>query len=255
MPLLLDTQEIRRNFRDWKPIAREEALRLRSTRQVVMILSAHGREKAVPFTEGLRSGAASPGATTRYFLFMGNGIGALRLSWPAAISVPQAPLELEPFEFDVSGLAETREDKTQAEKKFFPIEIQLVDGTGTPFPPTAYRLTLPDGQVKEGTSDDKGFIRYLENTQEGEATVEMEIEKEEGETAAPAGNGAHPIEIKLMDPEGKALTHAGYRITLPDGKPNEGRSDEEGYIRIPDNDAEGEFQLVLTDLAGKEAVA
>ncbi len=51
---------------------------------------------------------------------------------------------------------QTREEKKQ---KTSWIEIELVDERDAPVPGEAYRITLPDGTVAEGTLDDKGFAR------------------------------------------------------------------------------------------------
>jgi type VI secretion system secreted protein VgrG len=44
------------------------------------------------------------------------------------------------------------------EKKHW-IEIVLVDEAGKPVPGEAYRITVPDGSVKEGSLDENGFAR------------------------------------------------------------------------------------------------
>jgi type VI secretion system secreted protein VgrG len=52
--------------------------------------------------------------------------------------------------------AETDDDK---DKKKSWIEIVLVDEVNEPVPGEAYRITLPDETVAEGTLDEKGFAR------------------------------------------------------------------------------------------------
>lgn len=39
------------------------------------------------------------------------------------------------------------------------IEIEMIDEEDEPVPGMAYRITLPDGAVAEGTLDEKGFAR------------------------------------------------------------------------------------------------
>jgi type VI secretion system secreted protein VgrG len=49
--------------------------------------------------------------------------------------------------------------QTPDEEKTSWIEIEMVDEEDRPVPGMAYRITLPDGTVAEGTLDDKGFAR------------------------------------------------------------------------------------------------
>ena len=51
---------------------------------------------------------------------------------------------------------QTQEEKEQ--KKSW-IAIELVDEENSPVPGEAYRITLPDGPVIEGTLDEKGYAR------------------------------------------------------------------------------------------------
>jgi type VI secretion system secreted protein VgrG len=48
--------------------------------------------------------------------------------------------------------------KAKKRKKSW-IEIELVGEDGSPIPGEAYKITLPDGTVAEGTLDDKGLAR------------------------------------------------------------------------------------------------
>ncbi len=60
-----------------------------------------------------------------------------------------------------------------ADKKLFPIEFQLLNGQGDPFPATDFRVTLPDGSIREGKSGPDGFIRIPDNPQEGDASLQL----------------------------------------------------------------------------------
>lgn len=53
------------------------------------------------------------------------------------------------------------------------VEIQLVDLAGQPVPNERYRLTLPDGTVKEGRTNYRGRARYNEIETPGACTVEF----------------------------------------------------------------------------------
>jgi hypothetical protein len=49
-----------------------------------------------------------------------------------------------------------------------PVEILLTDESDLPLRHAPYRVEFPDGKVHTGESDAAGFIRFPENTQEGE---------------------------------------------------------------------------------------
>ena len=76
---------------------------------------------------------------------------------------------------------ESTEEK--AKKKSW-IEIELVDEEEKPVTGTAYRITLPDGEiVAEGTLDDKGFAR-LEGIEPGTCKVTFpDLDKDAWEPA------------------------------------------------------------------------
>jgi uncharacterized protein (DUF2345 family) len=119
----------------------------------------------------------------------------------------------------------------------FPIEYRLVNPRGEPIPPTHYRLTLPNGEVKTGESDRDGYVRCLDNPHPGTATLVL------------IDRGNFPIEIRLTDHDERPLPNKPYRLRMPDGSFREGVSDSDGYIRHPDNDHEGDAHLALTDYA------
>jgi hypothetical protein len=138
-----------------------------------------------------------------------------------------------------------------------PIEYRLLDGKGNPLPPTAFKVTLPDGTFKTGKSDAEGFIRIPDNKQKGQAKLELldPDEKNPERIAAflsPVAKGKHPIEIKLADSNDKAMPEMAFRLKLPDGSVKEGKSDKDGFIRFPDNEQQGEMELVLTAFTERE---
>jgi hypothetical protein len=144
-----------------------------------------------------------------------------------------------------------------ADKPKIPIEYRLLDGKGNPLPPTPFKVTLPDGTVKTGKSDAQGFIRIPDNTQTGQAKLEI-LDPGESDPAklaafAPApAPGKKPIEIALVDAEDKPLADTPFKLKLPDGSVKEGRSDGDGFIRFPDNELAGDMELLLP---GEEGAA
>jgi hypothetical protein len=147
-------------------------------------------------------------------------------------------------------------------KILFPLVFELVNAGGKPLPPTPFRVTLPDGSVKDGLSDSKGFIRFPDNAHPGQAKLIL-FDPKKGPPPPPASQasptpptassppGHHPIEIRLVDGEGKALPDTGFKITLPDGAVKEGKSDGDGFIRIPENLQSGDLTLALTAPEGE----
>lgn len=56
-----------------------------------------------------------------------------------------------------------------------------------------------------------------------------------------------PVEIALVSSQGKPLADTAYTLVFPDGKKREGRSDAQGMIKAPDNEQEGEVELILPE--------
>lgn len=121
--------------------------------------------------------------------------------------------------------------------KLYPIEYRLLTPKGQPIPPTQYRLTFPNGEVKSGESDKDGYVRYPNNPHAGTAKLVL------------LDRGSKPIEILLTDHEENPLPNKPYKIRMPDGSLREGVSDSEGYINHADNDDDGDVHLTLTDYA------
>ena len=61
-------------------------------------------------------------------------------------------------------------ETAQKQQKKSWIEIELVDEEDKPVPGEAYRITVPDGSVAEGTLDEKGFAR-VEGFEKGNCKV------------------------------------------------------------------------------------
>lgn len=173
-------------------------------------------------------------------------------SIPEVPSIPKAPSL--PGLPQIPGIPELPEfDIVISTDPLIPIEFRVVDGKGNPIPPTPFKVTLPDGTVKQGMSDEAGFIRVPDNRQKGVAKLEL-LDPAETDPAkiaafAPAAKASdkRPIEIELADEKGGAIAFAPFRLKLPDGSVKQGKSDAKGFIRIPDNEQTGDMELVLTD--------
>ena len=67
--------------------------------------------------------------------------------------------ELEQLSASVAEEEEKEEHQPEVKTRHW-IEIQLVDETGAPVSGQAYRITLPDGEVRQGSTDGKGVVRF-----------------------------------------------------------------------------------------------
>lgn len=69
--------------------------------------------------------------------------------------------ELKQGKYGSTPVTPYKPPQTEEEKQKKPswIEIELVDEGNKPVPGEAYRVTLPEGSVAEGTLDEKGFAR------------------------------------------------------------------------------------------------
>jgi hypothetical protein len=144
------------------------------------------------------------------------------------------------------------------DKAFIPIEYRLLDGKGNPMPPTPFKITLPDGTVESGKSDADGFIRVPDNTQQGQAKLEIldPNDTDPAKLAAfapPKPPGKHPIELALVNAQGEPLANAEWKLKLPDGSTRQGKTDATGRVSAPDNETEGDAELTLTAFAASGA--
>ncbi len=172
---LLNPVDIRRDGMRWKRLDRGEALRAWRVQPVVVISRNQSRETAAWFDSGSRyyrvdgpydfSGLA-------YYAYLGGG---KEKRSAGRLQPKPEPEVFEPLEAinELTGEAMSlgSPEKKVPDKKKFPIEFKLVTGGGDPLGPTDYQLTLPDGQVLTGTSDQDGFVRVPDNKQSGEVKL------------------------------------------------------------------------------------
>ncbi|HKP97062.1 MAG TPA: hypothetical protein VJ385_15035 [Fibrobacteria bacterium] len=86
-------------------------------------------------------------------------------------SLPVVPgielaLDLIPQQPVPGGIASLAKEAPAKAKR--PVEILLTDEKDQPLADTPVRVEFPDGRIHTGTSDGAGFIRFPDNTQEGE---------------------------------------------------------------------------------------
>ncbi|GEM_PF-1869672 len=170
-----------------------------------------------------------------------------------------------------------------------PIEFQLTDAMGKPMPGISYRVILPDGTGREGKSEKDGFIRLPDNMHPGEAKLfflstdsHLRADFTPPSPAAAASPSAktgtgfdiagaaeaipldklpaslpdnpladkpNPLEVLLTGTDGNALPNQEFKIEFADGSVKTGKSDSEGFIRIPDNTKTGDIHLTLPEFA------
>jgi len=124
------------------------------------------------------------------------------------------------------------------------IEIALLDGDGGPAAKEPYWMKLPDGTIREGELDAKGFAR-LDDIPTGTCLVKFPgVDGAESEAAAlsrsssPPASRAGPeaktwIELELTeDDDVTPVADAAFRVTLPDGSLRTGSLDANGRARL-----------------------
>lgn len=309
----LDASAITRDRSQWSPISRGEALQACRSFPVAVLHRALSREAASWFDGSSRYYKADGPylyESLRYFLFTGRSVerGLLKgliippkpkpMEWEAMEALDQAtgeflslgspttkvppkpvvPKTPKPPDASFPEIPGKPEIPTLPailtlptvptlpvipdlpvdlkDNPLIPIEFRLLDGKGNPMPPTPFKVTLPDGTAKTGKSDKEGFIRIPDNRQKGQAKLEL-LDADESDPAKLAAfaptptTGKKPIEVKLTDSKGAPMADKAFLIKLPDGSEKKGKSDSQGFIRIPDNTQDGEFELVLTEFSEK----
>ena len=128
----------------------------------------------------------------------------------------------------------------------FWVEIELRDLDGKPLAGQDYRVVLPNGMAKNGTLDEQGFA-HVKSPNKGLCQVsfpgydsaEMELRDLQREAVRTAW-----LEVRFQDEAGRPCAELPYRIQLPDGVKQEGKLDENGFLRL-DGIAPGDCKLWL----------
>ncbi|MDB5051164.1 MAG: hypothetical protein JWO30_4235 [Fibrobacteres bacterium] len=123
-------------------------------------------------------------------------------------------------------------------------QIPSIPEPGIPEIPAVPGVALPDAVLK--TQADLALARQV-----ADVIPPLTVLPSLAEESKPAEK--RPIEIKLADARGQAIPGAAFRIKFPDGSVAEGKSDDSGLIRFPDNTQEGEVEFTLTESPGTGA--
>lgn len=129
-------------------------------------------------------------------------------------------------------------------QSFVWIEVQVHDVHGVPCAGEPYRLWLPDGELREGTLDDKGVLREprLPVAREHKhlpCALELpglDAADVLGPDDVPPGPDDAWIAVRVLDDLGQPAAGEAFRLELPGGEVVEGVLDDDGgaYLeRIP----------------------
>ncbi len=170
----------------------------------------------------------------------------LRVFWRAD---PMVPLTA----FEPEEPPPVEEATTAAPVETF-IEIQLVDMICEPVPNERYRITMPDGGVREGALDYRGRARVDGIEQSGQCRVtfpDLDQDAWRSEVICPEPPATQKrtwVEIELVNMADEPVAGERYRIKLPNGQSYEGRLDEHGRARYGLVYPAGECEITFPDL-------
>lgn len=266
----LDAMDIARDWVRWRPVDRNDALRACAHRPVAVLSRVAGQDAAswlLPAGRFFGSDGPFRYDNLRYYVYTGaepvNLKGRTR-------PPPREEAELEPMEaVNESGETISLASQTKKPTKKLPIEFHLVDAAGKPMGGVDYEVILPDGTSRTGKSDAEGFIRFPDNTHEGEA--KLKLFPKQGHAPAAAGRPGKgpadpkpdlaaglplgkpsgipkPVQILLVDEAGVPMPNTPYQVRWPDGKVESGKSDRTGLISYPKNTQSGDLVLTVTDI-------
>ncbi|MBL8240463.1 MAG: hypothetical protein JNM66_23785 [Bryobacterales bacterium] len=112
------------------------------------------------------------------------------------------------------------------------IEIELLEEDGKPAAGEAYRVELPDGEMREGLFDKTGMIRF-DNIACGICKVWFPGAEETEVMRVPAARYVFDwIELELLEEDGTACAGEPYWVRDPGGTVHEGELDKKGFVRI-----------------------
>ncbi len=158
-----------------------------------------------------------------------------------------------------AALAEGQFSSTQAGSPVLPckkpnswVGIQLVDRLCRPIAGEPYRITLPDGQVVEGKTDDNGTAGLVDllpgSCRIGFPELDSDAWRTECECPKKSSEPEPTfIEFVLEDAASQPAEGERFRITHPDGTVHEGVLGPSGSLRY-DGCPPGSYKFALPDL-------
>jgi len=109
------------------------------------------------------------------------------------------------------------------------LKIELVDEDGNAVVGEPYKIVACDGQIRKGTTGDKGTAKERELAG-GDCQVSFP-ERERSAWGRSEETEARFIEISLVETGGSPAANEPYLLELPDGSVREGRLDDDGFAR------------------------
>ncbi|MCO5169074.1 MAG: hypothetical protein M9894_22250 [Planctomycetes bacterium] len=150
--------------------------------------------------------------------------------------IPAGTCVIEFPERDQTWFQEASRDGIDPRAELHWLAFELLDHAGAPVAGEPYRVTLPDGTVREGELDAQGRAR-LERLEPGTCTVELPARDQTWfqDAEGPDGKALEQdawLELELLDGDGAPVPDEPYRVTLPGGEVREGRLDARGRARL-----------------------
>jgi hypothetical protein len=132
------------------------------------------------------------------------------------------------------------------------IEMQLLDLECEPVANERYRITFPDGVVREGRLNYLGRARFDDVADPGACKIafpELDADAWDAEVKCPPSPPVVIpwVEFELVDLEGYPVAGERYRATLPDGSVHEGILGADGRIRY-EGMSDGPCKIAFPDL-------
>lgn len=140
------------------------------------------------------------------------------------------------------------------------VEFVVTNQFGDPVEGLDYVLTCPDGEKKTGKVPANGIVAEP-NAKPGmyklalagvDPPIVKQVEGPATKGAADKGGasvpiGEHGVEVQVVNRVGRPQPDVFWELTLPDGTHKSGKTDAEGFIRVPTGAAAGECLLRLPE--------
>jgi hypothetical protein len=170
-----------------------------------------------------------------------------------SVSIVRGPDPLETRALELPQMPELPKGHPARQEETF-IGVVVVDQDGDPVPNTRVRFRLPNGVVREGTTDSDGAVKIDNLTGRGEAEITLLDFAEPGQTK---GLESKPVEpkaflfIELADDAGRPVPNETYEVRTKDGETITGQLDRFGKAVVEGISA-GECDVTFPNLAGQE---